>query len=156
MLCAQAWKPGSQHAGEKRGVAHFHFSLSRIGEGNGNPLKYSCLAKLHSRLDSLLVTQWTPRHTRHDSRGERSLFLPLEVRPDSSGESDMRTGDPFPCVCRFAFALSLPGGFYHSTASVKSILILSPSISSILFSVMTILIAYSISPAACGSLCYCM
>ena len=21
MLCAQAWKPGSQHAGEKRGVA---------------------------------------------------------------------------------------------------------------------------------------
>ena len=27
--------------------------------------------KLHSRLDSLLVTQWTPRHTRRDSRGER-------------------------------------------------------------------------------------
>ena len=22
---------------------HFHFSLSRIGEGNGNPLQYSCL-----------------------------------------------------------------------------------------------------------------
>ena len=22
---------------------HFHFSLSCIGEGNGNPLKYSCL-----------------------------------------------------------------------------------------------------------------
>ena len=44
MLCAQAWKPGSQHAGEKRGVAGLllgrterHFSLSCIGEGNGNP-----------------------------------------------------------------------------------------------------------------------
>ena len=35
--------------------------------------------KLHRRLDSLLVTQWTPRHTRRDSRGERSLFLPLEA-----------------------------------------------------------------------------
>ena len=23
---------------------HFHFSLSCIGEGNGNPLQYSCLA----------------------------------------------------------------------------------------------------------------
>ena len=22
---------------------HFHFSLSRIGEGNGNPLEYTCL-----------------------------------------------------------------------------------------------------------------
>ena len=54
----------------------------------------SPLSKLHSRLDSLLVTQWTPRHTRRDSRGERCLFLPLEARPDSSGESDMGTGDP--------------------------------------------------------------
>ena len=49
----------------------------------------SPLSKLHRRLDSLLVTQWTPRHTRRDSRGERSLFLPLEARPDSSGVSDM-------------------------------------------------------------------
>ena len=24
---------------------HFHFSLSRIGEGNGNPLQCSCLKK---------------------------------------------------------------------------------------------------------------
>ena len=28
-------------------------------------------------------------YTRRDSRGERSLFLPLEARPDSSGVSDM-------------------------------------------------------------------
>ena len=25
---------------------HFHFSLSCIGEGNGNPLQYSCLENL--------------------------------------------------------------------------------------------------------------
>ena len=48
-------------------------------------LEASPLSKLHSRLDSLLVTQWTPRHTRRDSRGEQSFFLPLEARPDSSG-----------------------------------------------------------------------
>ena len=24
-------------------IPHFHFSLSCIGEGNGNPLQYSCL-----------------------------------------------------------------------------------------------------------------
>ena len=43
----------------------------------------SPLSKLHSRLDSLLVTQWTPRHTRRESRGEWSLFLPHKTRPDS-------------------------------------------------------------------------
>ena len=28
---------------------HFHFSLSCIGEGNGNPLQYSCLENLRER-----------------------------------------------------------------------------------------------------------
>ena len=28
---------------------HFHFSLSCIGEGNGNPLQYSCLENLMDR-----------------------------------------------------------------------------------------------------------
>ena len=28
---------------------HFHFSLSCIGEGNGNPLQYSCLGNLMIR-----------------------------------------------------------------------------------------------------------
>ena len=33
MLCAQAWKPGSQHAGEKRGVANsLDMSLSKLWE----------------------------------------------------------------------------------------------------------------------------
>ena len=28
---------------------HFHFSLSCIGEGNGNPLQYSCLENPHGQ-----------------------------------------------------------------------------------------------------------
>jgi len=28
---------------------HFHFSLSHIGEGNGNPLQYSCLENPRDR-----------------------------------------------------------------------------------------------------------
>ena len=28
------------------GRLHFEFSVSRIGEGNGNPLQYSCLENL--------------------------------------------------------------------------------------------------------------
>ena len=28
---------------------HFHFSLSCIGEGNGNPLQYSCLENPRAR-----------------------------------------------------------------------------------------------------------
>ena len=47
-----AWKiPWTEEPGrlQSKGVAegrtrlHFHFSLSCIGEGNGNPLQYSCL-----------------------------------------------------------------------------------------------------------------
>ena len=49
-----AWKiPGGPWKAAVHGVAkswkdfterlHFHFSLSRIGEGNGNPLQCSCL-----------------------------------------------------------------------------------------------------------------
>ena len=33
---------GSQRVGHDWGI-HFHFSFSCIGEGNGNPLQYSCL-----------------------------------------------------------------------------------------------------------------
>ena len=49
-----AWKiPGMEGPGGLQSVGplrvgpterlHFHFSLSCIGEGNGNPLQYSCL-----------------------------------------------------------------------------------------------------------------
>ena len=41
-------EPGRLHSMGSLGVRHterlhFHFSLSSIGEGNGNPLQYSCL-----------------------------------------------------------------------------------------------------------------
>ena len=49
-----AWKiPGTVEPGRLQSIGsleldtierlHFHFSLSCIGEGNGNPLQYSCL-----------------------------------------------------------------------------------------------------------------
>ena len=41
-----AWKiPWTEEPGrlQTMGSLHFHFSLSRIGEGNGNPLQCSCL-----------------------------------------------------------------------------------------------------------------
>ena len=53
-----AWKiPRSEEGYSPRGREeldtterlHFHFSLSRIGEGNGNPLQYSCLENPRDR-----------------------------------------------------------------------------------------------------------
>ena len=39
---------GSQKSDTTEGL-HFHFSLSCIGEGNGNPLQYSCLENPRDR-----------------------------------------------------------------------------------------------------------
>ena len=53
-----AWKiPRSEEGYSPRGREElapteglrFHFSLSRIGEGNGNPLQYSCLENPRDR-----------------------------------------------------------------------------------------------------------
>ena len=41
-----AWEAavhGVRKESDKTEQLHFHFSLSCIGEGNGNPLQYSCL-----------------------------------------------------------------------------------------------------------------
>ena len=46
--------------------------------------------KRKRRLDSLEAAQGAPRDPRRDSRGERSPWLPLEMRPDSPGEPGMR------------------------------------------------------------------
>ena len=50
LACKIPWteEPGRLQSMESLGVGqterlHFHFSLSRIGEGNGNPLQCSCL-----------------------------------------------------------------------------------------------------------------
>ena len=40
LACCSPWCPEESHTTER---FHFHFSLSCIGEGNGNPLQCSCL-----------------------------------------------------------------------------------------------------------------
>ena len=37
------YSPWGQEESDMTEQLHFHFSLSCIGEGNGNPLQYSCL-----------------------------------------------------------------------------------------------------------------
>ena len=63
---------------------------------------------LHSRqVTRERGSQWAPRDPRRDSRGERSLFLPLEARPDSPGEPGMQPRDP----CRpWRYTLKKPEG----------------------------------------------
>ena len=57
---------------------HFHFSLSCIGEGNGNPLQYSCL---ENPRDSgawwAAVYGVTQSRTRQKRLSSSSSFLPL-------------------------------------------------------------------------------
>ena len=50
----------------------------------------SPLSKLKRRLDSLEATQWTPRDTIRDSRGEQTPLLLLEARSDPPCETGMR------------------------------------------------------------------
>ena len=50
MLCAQAWKPSSQHAGEKRGVAGL-----LLGEGGVGAVSWD-----HLRFSYLILTVATP------------------------------------------------------------------------------------------------
>ena len=80
----------------------------------------------------------------------------MKIELTKASEEGIKKGVSFPRVCCFAFALSLLGGLYHSTSSVKFTLILSTSISSVLFSALTLLTAHSISPAASVNLCGCM
>ena len=37
---------------------HFHFSLSCIGGGNGNPLQYSCLENPHGQRSLVSYSPW--------------------------------------------------------------------------------------------------
>ena len=41
--------PWGREESDTTGRLHFHFSLSCIGEGNGNPLQCSCLENLRDR-----------------------------------------------------------------------------------------------------------
>ena len=51
------------------------------------------LSKLQRRFDSLSATQWPPRDTCRNSRGERSSLLPLQMEPDSPGEPKIQPRD---------------------------------------------------------------
>ena len=55
----------------------------------------STLSKLKRRLESLEATQWAPRDTRLDSRGERTPLLLLEARSDPPGETGMQHASVF-------------------------------------------------------------
>ena len=48
---------GSQRVGHDWGL-HFHFSLSCTGEGNGNPLQYSCLQNPHGQRGLVGYSPW--------------------------------------------------------------------------------------------------
>ena len=52
------------------------------------------VTKLKIRLDSLEATQRAPRDPHRGSREERSPLLPLEARPDSTGDSGVQPRDP--------------------------------------------------------------
>ena len=52
------------------------------------------LSKLKRRPDSLEAAQGAPRDPRRDSRGERSPWLPLEMRPDSPGSLEWNSEIP--------------------------------------------------------------
>ena len=52
--------------------------------------RYGILIFMKIRLDSLEATQRAPRDARRGSREERSPLLPLQARPDSSGDSGVQ------------------------------------------------------------------
>ena len=99
---------------------HFHFSLSCIGEGNGNPLQCSCLENPRdwgAWWEAVYgVAQSQARLKRLSSRGSRlhfqfSLFTFLlqcmKVKSESEvTQSYMTLSDPMDC--------SLPGSSVHS------------------------------------------
>ena len=80
---------------------HFHFSLSCIGEGNGNPLQCSCLENprdgeawwavvygvAQSRIPLKRLSSSSSSNTSSASR-ERHLTPDLLIRPHLSGQSD--------------------------------------------------------------------
>ena len=67
---------------------HFHFSLPRIGEGNGNPLQYSCLenprdggawwAAVYGVAESWTRLKWLSSSSRLESQGGVCLQLSPE------------------------------------------------------------------------------
>ena len=88
------WGPGESNETEQ---LHFHFSLSCTGEGNGNPLQYSCLENPRDRgawwAAVYGVAQSRTRLKRLSRSSSSSSSIPLPPRP------------PDPTVCRSRFLL---------------------------------------------------
>ena len=69
---------------------HFHFSLSCTGEGNGNPLQYSCLENPrdrslvschlwgHTELDTTDVTQQQQQHLTTKIKKKKRYYIPQQ------------------------------------------------------------------------------
>ena len=60
---------------------HFHFSLSCIGEGGGNPLQYSCLENPMDRVHEVAKSRtWLKRPRSSSSSSLVTAFLPRSER----------------------------------------------------------------------------
>ena len=98
---------------------HFHFSLSCIGEGNGNPLQYSCLENPRDgeacwaavsgvaqsqtrlkRLSSSSNTTLATRNEKHWSRGRCRVTGQKHVRSDKALNQKLQKQIPRGKVCK--------------------------------------------------------
>ena len=84
---------------------HFRFSLSCIGEGNGNPLKYSCLENPRDRGSWWAavygVAQGQTRLKRlssSSSRASTAPFMGCSIRFDHSYEKRGKLLGTLPCI----------------------------------------------------------
>ena len=70
---------------------HFHFSLSRIGEGNGNPLQYSCLGNPMGR-----GAWWAAVSPWGREESDTTEWLHFHFSLSCIGEGN---GNPLQCAC---------------------------------------------------------
>ena len=86
---------------------HFHFSLSCIGEGNGNPLQYSCLENPRDRGARWATVHWV---TKSQTRLKRlsTHIMQGKGRSGWCGSTELQRGrntaEPRSCPPHSAFA----------------------------------------------------
>ena len=77
--------PWGRYKSEKTKQLHFHFSLSRIGEGNGNPLQCSCLENPRDReawwAAVYGVAQSRTQLKRLSSSNYGSIYRLIQIKP---------------------------------------------------------------------------
>ena len=98
------------------GATSFHFSLSCIGEGNGNPLQCSCLENPRDGGASWAavygVAQSRTQLKRLSSNGSSSHPGPEESWATGAGETGSERWSPRPTLCDL-MGCSLPGSSVH-------------------------------------------